>query len=85
MRPGNQCIAHAVGVLKGKAKDRAYETRKRANDQSKLAEEKNKLAEEKSKLAEEKSKLAEDQTKRATLLAEKLRSLGIDPDELSVS
>ena len=64
------------------AREQATEATKQAEEATKQATEATKQAEEATKQATEATKQAEEATKQAQVLAAKLRSLGINPDEL---
>lgn len=61
---------------------RAEQERKRAEFQRKRAEQESQRAEQESQRAEQESQRAEQESQRANRLAERLRALGIDPDNV---
>ncbi len=64
-------------------RQRAEEERQRAEEERQRAEEEHQRAEEERQRAEEAFALLDRERQKAQLLAEHLRSLGIDPDELT--
>ena len=74
---------HTMRLTEGEAQARrAEEACEQAIEERKRAEEACEQATEERKRAEEATKRAEEATKQAQVLAEKLRSLGINPDKL---
>jgi Uma2 family endonuclease len=61
---------------------RAEEEARRAEEEARRAEEEARRAEEEARRAEEEARRAEEEARRADRLADRLRELGFDPDEI---